>query len=133
MLSVETKLAMAAAFNGSMLDSMFLTRENLKNFILWQMNEYFRRTPAEGSQFDGEKVLAELETVPDDERSYRGLLNVLADIGFRSVPNYEALTSRVYMLEATLWESFIDGAVQEWNQNENGPTVPPQPVGRNEK
>ena len=72
------------------------------------MQDYFLYTPVEGSQFNSEKVLAELKAVPDDQNGYVALLDLLEEIGFRSVPAYEAmLECRMYKLESLLWHKFI--------------------------
>lgn len=111
MLSVKTKLAMAAAFNGSMLDGTLLTQGNLRNLIFWHMEDYFRHTPVEGSQFNSGEVLAELDALTYDGDGYSGLLKVMGEIGFRCEPNCESVGCRTYVLEAPLRERFIDEAV----------------------
>jgi hypothetical protein len=116
-VSVETKLAMAAAFKGTLLDRAFVSRKNLRNIILADMQDYFHYEPVEASQFNAEKVLGELTAVPDDQEGYVMFLDLLGEIGFRSVPWYEAmLECRMYKLESLLWHEFIDEAVDRWNR-----------------
>jgi len=55
MLSVETKLAVAAAFKSTPPGFRLCEPENLRNYILWDMEDYFKHEPEEGSQFNAER------------------------------------------------------------------------------
>ncbi len=117
MFSVETKLAVAAAFKSTLLDSTAVARENLRNCVLCDVQDYFHCEPVESSQFNAEKVLGELAAVPDDQNGYVRLLDLLGEIGFRSAPAYEALLEcRMYQPESPLWHEFIEEAVEQWKQ-----------------
>ena len=125
MFSVETKLAVAAALKGTLLDSASVSRENLRNVILSDMQDYFHCETVEASQFNAEKVLGELAAVPDDQEGYVSLLALLGEIGYRSVPYYEAmLECRMYRLESHLWQEFLEEAVEQWNLEKKAESVP---------
>ena len=122
MFSVETKLAVAAAFNGTMLNAVSVSRENLRSIVLMNMRDYFHKTPVESSQFNADKVLAELAAAPDDEKGYDALLALLGEIGYRIAPAYEScMEDRNYDIEDLLWHNFIEKAVEQWNQEKSVP------------
>ena len=122
MFSVETKLAVAAAFNGTMLDAVSMSRENLRNIVLMNMRDYFHNNLVESSQFNAEKVLAELAAAPDDEKGYDALLYLLGEIGYRILPAYEScMEDRNYDIEDLVWHIFVEEAGEQWNQEKSMP------------
>lgn len=86
-LSNQTKLAVAAALNGTMFVDWQLTKENLRTMLLGTVGDYFVYNPVESSQFSKDVVMAELKAIPDDEAGHSKLLNLLGQIGFRCRPN----------------------------------------------
>jgi hypothetical protein len=110
-MKTETKLAMAAAFNGTMLTEQFMTQANLKTVLLLSMEDYFR-LDAGGGQFNAENVLSELKAVPDDEGGYAELIDLLGQIGYRAVPSGEGVPL-VWDIEGAVWEKFIDELTAE--------------------
>jgi len=112
-LSNQTKAAVAAAHNGTLLHDMFLTEANLRGTILMGMQDYFECTPVESSQFDRAIVLGELEALPDDKEGYCQLLDLLGEIGYRAVPAPEGL-GHDWQLEPLLWHRFLDQTPKDW-------------------
>ena len=72
-MRTETKLAMAAAFNATMLTEEFMTQANLKKVLVMEMENYLRLDDG-GSQFNAENVLSELKAVPMTQGATRNSL-----------------------------------------------------------
>ncbi len=110
-MRTETKLAMAAAFNATMLTEEFMTQANLKKVLVMEMENYLRLDDG-GSQFNAENVLSELKAVPDDAGGYAELIDLLGQIGFRAAPGGEGVPL-VWTIEGAVWEKFIDELTAE--------------------
>ena len=111
-MRTETKLAMAAAFNATMLTEEFMTQANLKKGPCHGQMENYLRLDDGGSQFNAENVLSELKAVPDDAGGYAELIDLLGQIGFRAAPGGEGVPL-VWTIEGAVWEKFIDELTAE--------------------
>lgn len=95
----STLLAIAAASNGMLLTSDMLERgADLRAILIGHMEDYFRTTPSESSQFDAATVLGEVQAVSEDE-----VPRLLTAIGFRATPAQPG----TFTLEPRLWEEFL--------------------------
>jgi hypothetical protein len=105
MLSDQSQLAVAAAFNGNGFYDQQLSREDLRQCLLAEMEEYFHYNPKESSQFDREAVLSELRAIPDNDEGYQMRLRLLAAIGYRAEPAPE--NEHCWTIDADVWQEFI--------------------------
>jgi hypothetical protein len=112
MLSNQTKVAVAAAFNGGGLQNHMLGKEDLKNIIMWEMSDYFDLNP-ESRQFDKNVVLAELKAISDDARGYDELLWLLTEIGFRAPPQPPD-SPVTWEVDDELWQKFFAKTPVDW-------------------
>jgi hypothetical protein len=107
MLSNQTKLAVAGAYNGTLMCQFEVEQENLKNHMLSEVGDYFEFNP-ESEQFDKAVVLSELEA-----SSYPEMLDLMRNIGFRAAPAWKP-EFLLWQLESFLWHKFIDETPVDW-------------------
>ena len=97
----HTKLALAAAFNGVILDSMSMSDANIKATVQHELTDWFD-DKGESLQFDRETVVRDISRATPKE-----LQTVLKEIGFELHGDDE---HGAFTVNGEKWHAFIDQA-----------------------
>lgn len=109
----ETQLVLAAAYNGTMIQSQWFTEESLPGLVRMEVEDWFFFDSAEAAPFNRERVLKDLNST-----RFADLVNGLANTGFRLIPGGDS-----FQIEPHLWDQFVDECIERWQQEPDSPPL----------